>query len=155
MSKSLKVIVLAGVLLVAIGAAIYVVVFDKKETASTDTTNSSQGTNGNIATEQQKTEGTTSPKTNQEVAATITYSNNGFSPTEISVEANQTIKIVNQSSAILDFSSDPHPTHTNNPELNVGDVSPGESATFTISKTGNWGYHNHHAPNHHGTIIVK
>jgi len=155
MSKTSKIIVLTVLLLAAIGAAVYVVVFDKKETPSTNnTTNTPAEANGTTTTEQQKTEGTTTPKTEQEVA-TLTYANEGFSPDEITVSANETIRVVNQSSTVLDFSSDPHPTHTNNPELNVGDIAPGESATFTISKSGTWGFHNHYAPNHHGNVIVK
>lgn len=154
MSKTSKIIVLAVLLLAAIGAAVYVVVFDKKETPSTNTPTNTPAQTNNTTTEQPKTEETTTPKTEQEVA-TLTYSNDGFSPDEITVNANETIKIVNQSSATLDFSSDPHPTHTNNPELNVGDIAPGESATFTMSKSGTWGFHNHFAPNHHGNVIVK
>ena len=152
MSKSSKIIVLAILLVAAIGAAVYVIIFDKKETP-TNTPQQSTDMNTSKTTEEDKTEPATSPKA--EVATTITYSNDGFSPGEITVEANQTIKVINQSSSTLDFSSDPHPTHTNNPELNVGDIVPGESATFTISKAGNWGFHNHYAPSHHGMAVVK
>lgn len=154
MSKTSKIIVLAVLLLAVIAAAVYVVVFDKKEAPSTNaTTNTPAEANNTTTTEQPKTEDTT-PKTEQEVT-TLTYSNDGFSPDEITVGANETIKVVNQSNTTLDFSSDPHPTHTINPELNVGDIAPGESATFTISKSGTWGFHNHYAPNHHGNVIVK
>jgi len=152
MSKTSKIVILTVVLLVAVGAAVYVMVFDKKETPSTNNT-ATPAQNSGTNTSGQATQSTTT-KPEQE-AATLTYSNDGFSPVEITVKANETIKVVNQSSSTLDFSSDPHPTHTNNPELNVGDIAPGESATFTVSKAGTWGFHNHYAPNHHGSVIVE
>lgn len=151
MTKTSKIVILIVVLLAAVGAAIYVMVFDKKETPSANNTTAPTQSNGTNA-EQPTENAATKP---EQEAATLTYSKDGFSPTEVAVKANETIKIVNQSSSTLDFSSDPHPTHTNNPELNVGDIAPGESATFTVSKAGTWGFHNHYSPNHHGSVVVE
>jgi hypothetical protein len=51
--------------------------------------------------------------------------------------------------------SDPHPTHTDNPQLNQGDIAFGASKTFTLTTKGTWGFHNHHDATQHGTITVK
>ncbi len=49
----------------------------------------------------------------------------------------------------------PHPIHTDDPDLNVGTVKPGESMTFTVTKTGEYGYHNHLNPSDKGRITVE
>lgn len=86
--------------------------------------------------------------------ATITYTDSGFTPESINVAAGTTITIKNDSSADLDFASDDHPAHRDNSELNVGMISPGESKTFSISKSGTWGFHNHLNDNDNGKIAV-
>lgn len=88
-------------------------------------------------------------------AATITYSNSGFSPSSMTVKTGSKVTVKNDSSRSLDFASDPHPQHTKNPELNAGTISPGESATFTVNKTGSYGVHNHLNPSHTGNLIVE
>lgn len=99
---------------------------------------------------------TGSPLTNSsDVAATITYSNDGFSPSETTVKAGDTIAITNNSSSELQFASDPHPVHTNNSELNVDDVPKGETITFTVTKSGTFSYHNHVNPTDTGKIVVQ
>lgn len=87
--------------------------------------------------------------------ATITYGNSGFSPSTITVKAGSTITIKNNSSGDLQFDSDPHPVHTDDPELNVGAVAPGQSMTFTVSEKGTHGYHNHLNSSDTGTIVVE
>ncbi len=66
-----------------------------------------------------------------------------------------TVTIQNDSDRTVDFSSDPHPTHTLYPFLNAGDVAPGESATVTIPRAGSFGYHDHLDPSKKGTIIAQ
>ncbi len=96
---------------------------------------------------------TATPSAAEEVV--ITVSSNGFSPRTVTVKAGQTIKIVNNTNDTVDFASDDHPTHTIQSELNVGDIEPGESATFTVESVGTWGYHDHNNDSLLGTIIVK
>ena len=55
----------------------------------------------------------------------------------------------------MQFDSDPHPIHTTNQELNVEIVEPGEVKTFTVTKTGTFGYHNHLNPSQTGKIIIE
>lgn len=89
------------------------------------------------------------------VAATITYTSKGFEPNNITVKSGDKIKIVNDSGNQLEFSSDPHPTHTNNPELNAGDTANGQSTTITLTKAGKWGFHNHYNQSDHGFVTVN
>lgn len=88
-------------------------------------------------------------------ATAITYGDNGFTPSTITVKSGTTVTIKNESSRSMQFDSDPHPAHTGNEELNVNNVSPGESETFVVKRTGTFGYHNHLNPSDTGTIIVQ
>lgn len=92
---------------------------------------------------------------NKPASATITYSDSGYSPKTITVKAGDTVAIKNTTSHDMQFDSDPHPVHTNNPELNVDLVSPGQTLTFTVNTKGTFGYHDHLNPSDTGTIIVE
>ena len=96
-----------------------------------------------------------SSSNDSEVAATITYGNDGFSPSTTTVKSDQKVKIVNQTNEVIEFASDPHPTHTINPELNTNDIAPNGSAVITVTKKGSWGYHNHYDPSKTGRLIVE
>lgn len=93
--------------------------------------------------------------TTQTASATITYSNDGFSPGSTTVKSGDTIAIKNTSSNDLQLDSDPHPEHTGNTELNVGVVNPSQTKTFTVTKTGTFGIHNHLSTSNTATIIVQ
>lgn len=88
-------------------------------------------------------------------SATITYTDSGFSPATLTVKAGTTVTIINTSSQTIQFDSDPHPAHTDDPELNVGTIAPGESKTFKATTTGTFGFHNHLDPNATGTLVVQ
>lgn len=87
--------------------------------------------------------------------AVITYTDEGFSPATLTVTAGTTVTITNESSEDLDFSSDKHPIHTDNTELNQNTLPSGDSETFRVTNAGTWGYHNHLNPDRKGTIVVK
>lgn len=88
-------------------------------------------------------------------AATINYTDSGFSPESLTVKKDDTIKIVNQSSVSLEFSSDDHPTHKADPELNMAMIQPGKDGMLKVTKTGTWGYHNHLKPGDEGHLTVE
>jgi len=88
-------------------------------------------------------------------ANTITYSNSGFSPSTLTVKAGDTVTIKNTSSRPVEYDSDPHPTHTDDPELNIGTVAPGSSDSFKVTEKGAHKYHNHLNPSDTGTLIVE
>lgn len=91
----------------------------------------------------------------RQTTATITYTDNGFEPTSLTVKAGSAIRIENKSSMPLSFNSDDHPAHTEQGELNVGDVPRGGSREFTVTETGTWGFHNHENASHTGELIVE
>lgn len=88
-------------------------------------------------------------------AVTITFNGSSFSPSTATVKSGDTVAIKNNSSSSLQFNSNPHPSHTDNSELNVGNVPPGETMTFKLTSKGTWGYHNHLNSGQLGTIIVN
>src|SRR5687768_13955837 len=59
---------------------------------------------------------------NVTAAATITYTDSGFSPASTTVKSGEAIKIVNQSSDVVGPSSHPHPAHNINTEINFPDI---------------------------------
>ena len=92
-------------------------------------------------------------------AVTITIGDNGFSPAESTAKSGGKITWVNNSKNKVSVASDPHPTHTANPELTNGaftaDLAPGASTTVTVTKTGTWGFHDHLNPGVRGKVTVQ
>jgi uncharacterized protein YxeA len=144
MKKSTIVTVVIA-LLVLIGAAIFIFKPSKTSAPSSKSDDHSSSENSS---------GTTA-NNNASAAVTITYNGSSFSLTADTIKSGQTIKVTNDSDEELDFDSDPHPTHTNNPELNIGNVEPHHSVTATLKTTGKWGFHNHHNASQHGFITVE
>jgi len=143
-----KAVTIIGIIIVVIVVIAGVIWAQKGGAPATTNTNtdSSQSTQPDT---------TTTPTDADKVAATISYTNSGFTPQQITVKSGDTVRIKNDSDNALSFNSDDHPTHTKEAELNVGDVEPGQSKTFVVTKKGTWGYHNHENPNDTGSIIVE
>lgn len=99
-------------------------------------------------------------------AVTVTYTDAGFSPASVSVKQGQSITFVNKSSNKMWVASDPHPTHEGYSGTTKDQHCPDTAGTafdecsfattytFTFGKAGSWGYHNHAAHDHVGTVIV-
>ena len=106
-----------------------------------------------------KTDAPTTPNTTQQTtknsSATITYSDTGFSPSTLTVKSGDSVTVTNISSSELQMESDPHPAHTDNGDLNAGEIQSSQSKTFTVTKTGTFGYHNHLKPDAQGSITIK
>lgn len=86
----------------------------------------------------------------------VKITDNGFEPSTLTINAGDTVKFENDSSDDAWPASDVHPTH----ELYAGfdaqkPLLAGDSYSFTFTKTGSWGYHNHLEPDVQGTIVVK
>lgn len=96
-----------------------------------------------------------SSSVDQYVIATIVYSEGGFSPSTTIVGSGSVVAIKNASSDELQFSSNPHPIHTDNTELNVGAVAAGQTKSFTATKKGAFGFHNHLNPSDAAKITVE
>ena len=87
---------------------------------------------------------------------TVTYTNDGFSPAELTVKAGSTVTFVNQSDAKMWVASANHPSHLLYPEFNEkASVAKGSSYSFTFNKLGTHPYHNHVLLGKYGKIIVE
>lgn len=90
------------------------------------------------------------------VAPTVTYTNDGFFPAELTVKAGTMVTFINQSDSPMWVASGPHPTHTLYPEFDEkSSVPKGESYSFTFEKTGTHPYHNHVLLGKYGKVIVE
>lgn len=152
MNKGLKIGILIVAVAVLAGGAVWALTGSDDNTSNTTTNDDHdhESTEHSHSTNQ-----TAEQNSNETVAATVTYTKNGFEPNEITIKSGEKIKIFNDSGSQLEFSSDPHPTHTINPELNAGDTENGQSTTITLNKTGKWGFHNHYNPSDHGFVTVE
>ena len=91
---------------------------------------------------------------------TITISNNAASPQNITVTRGSQVTFTNSDSRVHDMSSDPHPEHTDCPELNqVGFLNPGQSRqSGNLNTARRCGFHDHVNPDNaalRGTITIQ
>jgi hypothetical protein len=95
----------------------------------------------------------------------ITYTDDGFSPRDVTIEQGQRVRFLNSSSAAFWPASGVHPTHTLYPEKestdclgssfdSCQDVAPGEYFDFTFYYEGAWPFHDHSHAYHSGTVTV-
>jgi plastocyanin len=143
-------IIIGIVLLVLIGAGIGYQKVHKATVVKTTTVTQAPATNSsNTATSTPTTADSTTS------AVTITYSNSGFSPATVTVKSGGTVTIKNTSSKTVDFDSDPHPSHTDDSQLNAGPIAAGQSKTITVTTTGSFSYHNHLNSSEAGKIVIQ
>ncbi len=93
-------------------------------------------------------------------ATTITITTAGVTPKRIEVPVGTRVTFVNNDTSFHEMSSDPHPVHTDCPEMRaLGAQGPGTSrqtSAFTSAKTCT--YHDHGQETNtalHGTIVVR
>jgi plastocyanin len=93
--------------------------------------------------------------------ATITISSNGVvTPNDITVSPGTRVTFMNSDSRNHEMNSDPHPSHTDCPEINqVGFLAPGQSKqTGPLNTTRVCGFHDHNDssnPNLQGRIRIQ
>ena len=91
---------------------------------------------------------------------TITIVGNAVSPQNITVSPGSRVTFVNNDSRRHDMFSDPHPEHTDCPEINqVGTLQPGQSRdTGNLNTVRSCGFHDHEQPtvsSLRGTIRIQ
>jgi plastocyanin len=101
-----------------------------------------------------------SPTPTPTTGTTITITSSGASPRSVTVTAGSRVTFVNNDSSAHDMSSDPHPSHTNCPEINqVGFLTAGQSRqTGNLNTTRTCGFHDHNRPTDAsllGTIVIQ
>lgn len=94
------------------------------------------------------------PTSGQNEAVTINFTDQGFEPSSVTVKQGTTVTIKNNSSRDVQFSSDDHPTHRDNTEMNLSTIAPGESDSYFATTPGTWGYHDHLDESKTGTVTV-
>ena len=85
----------------------------------------------------------------------ITITSSGFQPSSLTIKAGETVVWSNQGGDTSNVSSSPHPTHTDYPPLNLGDIAPGASVSLVFPTAGTYKYHNHLNASQFGSIIVQ
>lgn len=85
----------------------------------------------------------------------ITLSDAGYTPATLTIKVGDTVTWTNDGSKPATVSSDPHPSHSIYPPLNLGTFKPGGTHSLKFDTAGTYGYHNHLNSSQTGTIIVK
>ncbi len=96
---------------------------------------------------------------------TITYTDQGFSPADITITQGTRVRFLNRSSQTFWPAVGVHPTHTLYPEKDASDclgsafdacqdLQPGEFFDFTFYYVGTWPYHDHLHAYNTGSITV-
>ena len=92
--------------------------------------------------------------------STLTITPTGVAPKTITVSVGSQVTFVNSDAVSHQMYSDPHPEHTDCPEINqVGFLSPGEArqtGNLTIART--CGFHDHNQPLNRslqGNIVIR
>ncbi len=91
----------------------------------------------------------------EEATVEVSYTDTGFEPATLEVEAGTTVTFVNNSTGLMWTASDVHPTHDELPGFDQQEG--GEAGTkysFTFTEVGEWTYHNHLVPTDTGTVVV-
>ena len=85
----------------------------------------------------------------------VTFTDNGFSPSPLTVAVGTTVTFVNESSKGMWVASAVHPTHKVLPGFDqLKSTARGGMYEYTFTKVGTWNYHNHVAPQDTGSVIV-
>jgi plastocyanin len=108
--------------------------------------------------------GSTSPSDSGKAAdpsgPTITITSAGVSPKTIQISVGNRVTFVNNDRVFHEMQSDPHPEHTDCPEIGeVGALSPGQAKqTGVFRTTRSCGYHDHGQDTNtalQGTIVIR
>jgi len=102
----------------------------------------------------------TPPPTGGTTSNTITITNNAVSPQNITVARGSQVTMINNDTRVHDMDSDPHPEHTDCPELNqIGFLNPGQSRqSGNLNTAKRCGFHDHGNPENaalRGTITIQ
>jgi plastocyanin len=89
-------------------------------------------------------------------AVVVKLTDTGFKPATVTIRKGQTVTFVNAGRDDQWPASNPHPIHTGYAGFDPGrSIVPGASWSFTFTRAGRWGFHNHLSPDQVGTIVVR
>lgn len=141
MSKQTGIVVaLVAVVAIVAGVITYVVMTSDK-TESSETNNSTRQEANDLPAQENATQ--QDDEAPAGATTEVVFTDSGFDKDVYAVKAGEALLIKNNSSDTLQFSSDDHPTHTLNGELNAPPISPGETTELTPNTPGTYGIHDH------------
>jgi len=93
-------------------------------------------------------------------AITVTINAVGVTPKQLMVSPGTRVLFTNNDTTSREMESDPHPEHTDCPEINnIGFISPGQTKeTGNLNTIRTCGYHDHLAPDdlrYRGQIVIR
>ncbi len=89
-------------------------------------------------------------------SVTVSVDDEGFTPATVPVKVGTTVTFINNGQALHWPVSDPHPIHTGLAGLNaLKGLSTGETYSFTFTKPGTFGMHDHLNTRLKATIVVQ
>lgn len=139
-------------------------------------TNRASAPSNEVAVEENTVESTGSVMENEEdggpALAVVTLTDDGFSPSSVTVARGETVRFINDSSRGMWVGVDEHPTHTEydgtstrehcTNGMNTGtsfdqctSVEKGVFWDFTFTKSGTFDFHNHVGASNTGTVVVQ
>jgi plastocyanin len=140
---------LIGIVIAALAiAGLIIFVLNNQPTAAPD----SENNQANTPTGSAERDNEVAPNPSERM--TITFNGDNFEPNELTVKKGTVITVKNESSRDVQFSSNDHPAHRDNTEMNLKTLAPGESASYTATAVGKWGFHDHIDESKTGTITV-
>lgn len=91
----------------------------------------------------------------KEETTTVTLTDAGFTPKDITVKATTMVIWTNSSGKTATVDSADHPTHRLNTFLNLGEFTNGSSLQVVFDNPGKYNYHNHFNASENGTVTVE
>jgi hypothetical protein len=86
----------------------------------------------------------------------VTYDGTSFTPKDLTIDLGETVTFTNRSGEAFWPASNLHPSHLIWSDFDPKKpIAPGDSWSFTFTKPGIWGYHDHVKPTIVGTIRVR
>ena len=86
----------------------------------------------------------------------IIRNNEGYEPADVSVRVGDTVMFKNDSDSFHWPASNVHPTHSIYSDFDPREpVAPGDTWSFTFTRAGTWGFHDHIRANLTGRIVVE
>jgi plastocyanin len=134
-------LIVLGIVVLAVGGSAILFTIGPADESKTTTSSTPEQTGGTGTSDSQ--------------SATIAYTSRGFSPATVTVKSGSKVTVTNNSSDSIQPASGPHPVHTDNPEINFGEIAAGSSKTITVANPGTWELHNHDDAAKTMTIIVQ
>lgn len=126
---------------------------DQSSNSGTDQTGTQTDTTPSTGTQTNPPATTQKPPANTQVQIAMT--DTGFSPATITVKAGTTVVFKNTGSDNHWPASNPHPVHTGLPGFDaLKAITPGGTYSYTFTKAGTWGFHDHLHPNFTGSVVV-